>query len=134
MQKLAKFQPALVTKEFFPEFINNPRRINFGRCFIWAYVASQMFENVELWDTDMHAFVRYMGKFYDSETLNGTVEWQELPIVRDFGYTSASHEASPRSLPDYFSLWEESREQFNVNWSEIDRKIEEIVQRELLSE
>lgn len=91
MKKLRHFQPALITATYFPHFLGNPKLINQGRCWQWAWLARKTFTNVELWDTCEHAFVRYQGKFYDSERLLGEVNWEDLPAAR-FG---ADYEVCP---------------------------------------
>jgi hypothetical protein len=85
VEKLKEFIPELVTLSF-PEqdLRDNPQQINKGLCMRWAYMAYIMFEGVELYSIGAHAFVKYQGKFYDSERLQGEEDWKDLPAC-NFG-------------------------------------------------
>src|SRR5271157_2160841 len=77
------FRPELITQAFEEErFRNNPEEINTGYCFQWAYMCYIAFNDVELLSVPGHAFVRYKGKYYDSERLNGVSDWKDLPTCR----------------------------------------------------
>lgn len=68
----------------------------------WAYLSFLIFDKIELWDIPIHAFVKYKNKFYDSETLNGTMDWRDLPAC-NFGASFQS--AQKRSPVDFQLLW-----------------------------
>jgi hypothetical protein len=76
--KLTEFRPELVIETFSIEYRKNPRKVNYGNCMRWAYTAYHMFPKVELWSNDGHAFIKYQGKFYDSEELDGVLDWRDL--------------------------------------------------------
>lgn len=85
--RLKLFTPELVTT-LFPEkdLRQHPDQINHGLCMInhglcmrWAYMAYLLFENVELYSSYVHAFVKYNGLFYDSEMLDGVFDSSKLP-------------------------------------------------------
>lgn len=109
MMKLSQFQPELVTKAF-PEvdLKADPAKINRGLCMRWAYMAFHMFEGVELWDYGSHAFIRYQGKFYDSERLQGVEDWKDLPAC-NFGYgcgcSKCKREAVQVDVSTFEEIW-----------------------------
>jgi hypothetical protein len=75
------FNGLFVTRHFFPEFLrhDNRRGINGGYCYDWAYLAYRMFEGVQLWTTDYHAWIRIGRKWHDSETNRfGVLNFMEL--------------------------------------------------------
>ncbi len=90
VKKLTPFKPSLITKEFFPDY-DDVSVINEGECFIWAYLAFLIFKDVEIWDVNCHAFVKYKGKFYDSEVLRGSPDWQDLPATEDADFPARRH-------------------------------------------
>ena len=70
-----------INRHFFPK---QPEfTINQGECFLWAYLAYRLYDDVELWDMGSHAFVRSKrtGKFYDSERPQGVKNWKDLPAT-----------------------------------------------------
>ena len=123
MIKLKKFQPELVVRAF-PEreLRENPNQINKGLCMRWAYMAYLMFENIELWSTCGHAFIKVGNKFYDSETLQGEEDWKDLPAC-NFGACGCANKGpfvfkklksfqrfwnkNSRTKPDWKQYWEE---------------------------
>lgn len=77
----SSFNGAFISRHFFPDFFkhNNRRGINGGKCYDWAYLAYRMFEGIQLWTTDYHAWVQYGRKYHDSETGKfGVVNFMEL--------------------------------------------------------
>lgn len=117
MKKLLHFKPSLVTKEFFPGYLD-VSVINEGECFIWAYYAHLIFADVHLWHTDCHAFVKYHGRFYDSETLKGSPDWQDLPATEH-----GSWRASPvSSLARFKADWGGSLSRFDISWNKIEHR------------
>ncbi len=68
----------MITREFFPMNVNKPEFINYGDCMKWAYIAHALYEGVELYSNKHHAFVKQGGKFYDSESPNGTRDWVSM--------------------------------------------------------
>lgn len=80
--KLTEFAPKLVTTTFPMSYQKVPSRINEGNCMRWAYTAYFMFPKVQLWDNVGHAFIKYQGKFYDSEALEGVDDVRDLPTNR----------------------------------------------------
>src|SRR5277367_2221626 len=98
-----KFFPELVSTVFEIKYQANPKLINYGSCMKWAYVAYHMFKGLELWDTNCHAFVKYKGKFYDSETLGGVSDWRELKTNRD--YPEVATDARRRTKKLFEQWW-----------------------------
>jgi hypothetical protein len=49
-----------------------PAWINTGWCYYWALLAKLTFPEAELWSSVGHAFIKLNGRFYDSESPNGT--------------------------------------------------------------
>lgn len=134
-KKLRRFDPALVTKEFFPEHINSPHLINHGRCFVWAYAAHKIFRGVEIWDVQgrwSHAFVYNpkTKKFYDSERPEGVDDWQTLPASRECGQNL---KAGPRKMSKFLRDWKETGRNHKVSWYHIDRQIRKVIKDEQVS-
>ena len=132
-RKLRKFDPALITKEFFPDHVTTPENINHGKCYAWAYAAYLMFEDMELWDLKSrwsHAFVfnTKTGKFYDSEKLNGVVDWKELPCTTACGHTTGI--AEKQTVEIFQKEWNESINWTDLSWKEIEKKVNRILKRE----
>lgn len=120
MQKLRQFIPELVTESFPEEDLrNDPKQINKGLCMRWAYMAYQMFEGVELWYIANHAFIRYQGKFYDSERLQGEEDWKDLP-ANNFGVGCGCGRcqkgAGQRTLEEFKAFWINNAIRPNWNW------------------
>lgn len=125
MHKLPNFRPNLVTKSFFPTY-TDVAVINHGECFLWAYASFLMFENIELWDVDAHAFVKYRGRFYDSQVLRGSPDWQDLPATERCGMVAAKY----KSPTDFKRMWSENPRRFNTTWRAIEAKAKRILNRE----
>jgi hypothetical protein len=113
MKKLPHFKPSLVTKAFFPH--HHPSYINEGECFIWAYYASLLFKDVRLWHLSHHAFVRYHGRFYDSEVLRGSPDWQDLPATK----CSYPCRPEPVSVQQFKDRWNFIH-LYNVSWEKME--------------
>jgi hypothetical protein len=110
MNKLKRFQPELVIQAFPETYRGNPAKINKGQCFRWAFIAYNLFEDVELWSYGIHAFVKVEKKFYDSERLQGEEDWKDLPAC-NFGkgcgnlYCISCKKARSVSLDTFQEKW-----------------------------
>ena len=124
MQKLKQFNPQFITETFFPQYKNDPHKINWGQCFQWAYIAYMLFEGVELWDTHGHAFVRHQDKFYDSERLEGTTDWRELPAIASCRCRFCTT-AYRKSWTAFKKAWKHSCKIYGTNWELIEKQIRE---------
>jgi len=114
MKKLSYFRPSLVTKSIFPTY-RDPAIVNEGECFIWAYSAFLIFDNVELYYVNCHAFVKYRKRFYDSEMLRGSTDWQDLPA------TSGCSCPPIKVSPQIFKVaWGDQPQRFNTSWRKIE--------------
>lgn len=69
-----------------------------------------------------HAFVRYRGKFYDSERPNGVAEWKYLPATKH-GHT----EARRRKVDTFKRYWATQPGRFETTWKEIESKAKELL-------
>ena len=136
LRKLDKFEPALVTKEFFPNDVKVPKRINYGKCFLWAYAAHKIFQGAELWDMPSHAFVRYRGKFYDSETLNGVKDWRDLPAcsgcpcgpcIKAREVEATTRGAKNVKMFSFLVDWKTSFRRYKISLFEIDKQIDKLL-------
>lgn len=116
MKKLTPFNPRLITEKFFSHH-KTPDTINEGECFIWAYLAHLVFKDVEIWYMNAHAFVRYRGRFYDSERLNGVAEWKYLPATKH-----GDSEARRRKPETFKRYWASQPKRFKTSWREIESK------------
>ena len=86
------------------------RRINRGRCMIWAYRVYSRLPQAKIWLSDIggHVFIKYRGRFYDSETDIGVTCWMRLPVFADFGFRGSScdaKEVTPERLVDITEDW-----------------------------
>lgn len=120
MKKLPHFKASFVTETFFAEIPKD--RINQGHCFAWAYIAYNLFEDVELWDTDIHAFIKYKGKFYDSDRPNGEDDWEDLP-ANNFGKKTWGAQLVARNQPieEFKDLWTGNPEQYGYeSWNALE--------------
>ena len=73
------FNGTFINRHFFPNYLKHGSLslINQGRCYDWAYYAYRLF-NVQLWTTDYHAWVRWDGNYFDSETVKGVQNFMKL--------------------------------------------------------
>jgi len=82
-------------------------------------MAYLMFEGVELWSIGAHAFIKYQGKFYDSERLQGEEDWRDLPAC-NFGHgcgcRSCKKGARKMSLNFFKKFWLGNRIKPNWEW------------------
>jgi hypothetical protein len=126
--KLSHFNPAAITEIHFPHTVIES--INYGRCFIWAYLCYSTFDNVELWTTDWHAFVKHNGKFYDSEVPNGIEDWKLLPTCARFCLMSPAHyyqqNAYSQTPHEFREFWREDQvcDYGYSSWDALERKAE----------
>lgn len=119
MNKLEKFIPSLVTEAYFPKEVSNPQEINYGRCFMWSYLAHQTFCGIELWCMGTHAFVKHRGKFYDSETLQGSPDWQDLRANNvNVWARQPIHKHLRRP---FIKEWDTQPVRFNTSWNEMNQ-------------
>lgn len=127
MRKLTPFNARFVTETYFPEEVNTPDNINLGRCFSWAYLAFVTFYGVELWDVSCHAFVKYRGKFYDSETPNGVERWQELPTISG---RTIYWKGRKIKVDDFKKTWRHScYQRFSRGWSDLNDKAKRVLSK-----
>lgn len=120
MKKLEQFNPKLITEHFFPQYLAAPEQINYGQCFMWAYLSHQVFAGCAIYDVGIHAFIKHRGKFYDSERLDGVEDWEDLPATHepDIGYRRTPlQKYTAHSFKD---KWFSQTWRFNVSWSEMD--------------
>jgi len=127
VKKLPNFKPSLITKEFFSSY-KDVSVINEGECFIWAYLAHLIFKDVELWDVNCHAFVRYRGRFYDSETLRGSPDWQDLPATEGYDYPAVRMSATK-----FKKEWRGQPRDFDTSWEELEARARKVLRREQAS-
>lgn len=121
MKKLVHFKPSLITKEFFPGY-RDVSVINEGECFIWAYLAHLIFLDVELWDVSCHAFVKHRGRYYDSEVLKGSPDWQDLPATEDANGPPRKHTAD-----SFKRSWGRNPAWFNTSYTQIESRARKVL-------
>lgn len=128
MKKLQNFQPSLVTETFFSGY-DHPSHINDGECFIWAYLTFLIFKDVEMWYMDCHAFVKYRGRFYDSERLNGVEDWQDLPATEGGGSVAKRY-----TVEQFKYGWRgQPKLRLNTSWEELEGYARKVLRREQTS-
>jgi hypothetical protein len=85
----AKLTPRQIMEAATKTFNIDPYDINNGFCYEWAGTLLENLPNTEIWEVPLgvgdtsHAFVRYNGKFYDAECLDGVVDHMDLPLFKN---------------------------------------------------
>jgi len=120
-----------VTHTFFPT-VSDPSDLNTGRCFLWAYYAFRLYDKVHLWDSGIHAFIRYRGKFYDSERSEGVTDWKDLPATNfgvGCGRADCRAPATKLTLTQFKDdkHWGMNARKRQVVWKDIDRQVEKVI-------
>ena len=124
---------AFINRTFFSKYLD-VSVINMGECFLWAYLAYRLYDNVELWDMGAHAFVRSKttGKFYDSERPNGEEDWKDLPATnfgQGCGCPRCQQPARKFATAGKFRRsWKGCTKRFGVKWDKIHEKIKRVIQ------
>jgi hypothetical protein len=120
-----------INRTFFPS--DNPSKINTGRCFLWAYIAFRLYKGVELWTHEAHAFVKYRGKFYDSQRPHGEEDWRDLPAT-NFGQGCGcsrcgrpAKQMSPKLFKTY-NQWGRLAKRYNVVWKDVRALVQKVVE------
>ncbi len=121
MKKLQRFQPGIVTKSFFSTY-DDVSVINEGECFIWAYLVFLLFKDVELWYMNSHAFVKYRGRFYDSERLRGVSDWQDLPATEN-----GDDVAKRFTVAQFKHGWRGQPQRFNTTWEKLESGVRKVL-------
>lgn len=122
-----------INRRFFPNDLKNIAEINEGRCFLWAYIAASLYEDVELWDMGAHAFVRSKktGKFYDSEVPKGSEDWRDLRATnfgRGCGCNICTRPARPyRKIARFKHSWKRMAKQYSIDWEKVDQQIAKVL-------
>lgn len=124
--------PLVLPKNFSASFINRvffPREykskelaaINTGRCYDWAYLGYCLWPGVLLWTTDMHAWVQKGRKFYDSESVTGLKDHNELRCNAWF----PGDEQSPTvmDIQSFKDFWDEHGGGKRRHWGALHDKI-----------
>lgn len=113
MRKLSgPIDASLITKEFFPGHVGHEDNINCGQCMEWAYIAYRLYEDVELYSNHCHAFVKQGGKYYDSESPNGSRSYRGLKCNQMCGMKYAEKQ----TLREFQTSWENA----GVDWKGLD--------------
>lgn len=113
------FSPGIIHPNLFPEH-SHPMQVNFGDCFKWAWCAYKLFNDVELYSQECHAFIKYRGKFYDSESLEGVKKYSRLRTIKDhIGMFPAPVKMEPQEFINYWSSenkcdWNKLNENINA--------------------
>lgn len=118
-----------INRHFFNDY-KDVSVINMGECFLWAYIAYSLYDRVQLWDMGSHAFVRYQGKFYDSEVPDGVSDWRDLPACNfgeGCGCQACKKPAGPRAPATFHDNWASSAARHRVDWKKVDRKVQRII-------
>jgi|SRR3990167_892121 len=87
---MMKMQLSLINRVFLLHYrLPNIVEINCGWCMQWAYVVYCLYGGTLCSVGDRHhAFIKIDGKYYDSECVQGTEDWRDLPCIVqiNFGY------------------------------------------------
>jgi hypothetical protein len=95
--------------------------VNYGDCYKWAWIAYKIFNDVELWSHESHAFIRYRRKFYDSETLNGIENWHRIRTIKENAAHYRNVPAIKMSPIQYVEYWNVLND---CDWSGLNEKID----------
>jgi hypothetical protein len=121
MRKLSsKLNVSFITKTFFPD-VYAPD-INCGDCWMWAYYAWSIYKDVELWDIDCHAFIKYNGKFYDSERPRGVKDWRKLPATEYGNDCDRPRKRTQKTFKKEWGAW-------CANWKTMDKKAADVIKK-----
>lgn len=113
---MISFQPEIIYPNFFAHY-KHPIMINFGDCYKWAYIAYKLFDGVELWSSENHAFIKYKDKFYDSESLDGVKSSYKLRTNKEYPAPGCP---SRMQIPEFQFFWGQPN---RCDWDELDRQI-----------
>ena len=129
MNKLSPFNAQFITQEFFPQYKDKPQFINYGQCFQWSYLAHRIYADTELWDVRNHAFIKYKGKFFDSERIHGVMDWRELPAVCPLNMKSCPRIAKPHNELGFKLCWGYARQSYGLKWDKLRQQADEFIKR-----
>lgn len=128
MKKLSPFDPVLITKAYFPQFIHTPDQINYGQCFEWAIYAHDTFKGIELYDITIHAFVKHGGKYYDSERPQGEKDWHDLPACSpDRDTMSMITPLRKYTRSSFITRWNTQTFRFNTSWQQMTDNVKKVL-------
>ena len=120
MRKLpGKIDGRLITKEFFPNAVGYERIINCGDCYRWAYIAYKLYEGVELWSNDSHAFPYQRGRFFDSESPQGEKSLEDLVCNESCGL--GVDDSWAQGVDEFESFWADNGD--FIDREDLDREI-----------
>ena len=99
-----KFSADFINRVFYPLEYSRAtlQTINSGRCYDWAYYAYCLWNNVQLWSCDTHAWVHVGEKFYDSESPDGVRDYSQLGCNSRWGWEK---EPKPMNIGTFKSMW-----------------------------
>lgn len=122
----------LINREFFPNDLDDLHYINQGRCWLWAYIAFRLYPRVELWTTGVHAFVRFQGKFYDSERPLGEEDHNNLPANSNrivCSCPSCRIPGQPLTREQFITdaWWGRHAWGMGINFDELDTRVEKFI-------
>ncbi len=79
--------------------------INEGLCYLWAYTAYCLFGG-SLYSTYCHAYIKIDNKYYDSESLDGCLDWRDLRVHREaLSYNSSYLVSKKLTEEKFFEDW-----------------------------
>lgn len=118
-----RLSPEFINNIFFPDYVrcNNVCDINSGRCYDWAYYVYCLYPTAQLWTTDYHAWVRYSGRFWDSESPRGVKDVDSLGCNSRWGWESIP--PKPIDVVPFKRLWSRFGRGRKYHW---DLMLEEI--------
>lgn len=121
-----------INRTFFPDDLDSTADINKGRCWLWAYIAFRLYKKVELWSFGTHAFVKFEGRFYDSERPIGEEDWKDLPAC-NFGRGCGCHHCitaehvSPKQFKS-LEYWGKNARSRKVVWKDVRAQVQKVVE------
>jgi hypothetical protein len=84
----------------------HPYLINEGECYKWAFCAYCLYGG-RLYSTRYHAFIKLGERYFDSEALQGVLDWRELRVnqeCKSLGYPCEAEEMDEEAFLSDWSL------------------------------
>ena len=123
MKKPKKFSPRFITRKFYRGYCGCEREINRGQCFDWAYIAAHLYSDIELFQNDIHAWVRYKDKFYDAQAEDGVVAIDDLPLFEYPANMRFKTEFEEVDINDLKVFWSEKWDFTEKHWKYLKSRI-----------
>lgn len=95
-----------INKAFQKRLGIKPYQINYGNCYHWAYIAHRLIGGKLMLTEDKggHAWLKYNGFYYDSESIGGTPFFGRLKLFQHNGLPGVVR--SSNTIKEFIDLWD----------------------------